>query len=56
MEYTLFQDFALKIRRPAPLTGRPGRAQSGYKPEFGYGPYFFIFFFFLNFCQDRVGI
>ena len=38
MEYTLFQDFALKILRPVPPTGRPGRAQSGRTPEFGYGP------------------
>ena len=27
-----------KIPRPAPSTGRPGRAQSGRTPEFGYGP------------------
>ena len=38
MEYTLFQDFACKIQRPAPPTGHPGRAQSGRTPEFGYGP------------------
>ena len=37
MEYTLFQDFRRKIPRPAPPTGRPGRAQSGCTPEFGYG-------------------
>ena len=37
MEYTLFQDFASKIPRPAPPTGRPGPAQSGRTPEFGYG-------------------
>ena len=37
MEYTLFQDFARKIPRPAPPTGRPGRTQSGRKPEFDYG-------------------
>ena len=33
---TLFQDFARKIPRPALPTGRPGRAQSGRTPEFGY--------------------
>ena len=38
MEYTLFQDFACKIPRPAPPTGRPDRAQSDRTPEFGYGP------------------
>ena len=38
MEYTLFQDFARKIPRLAPPTDRPGRAQSGRAPEFGYGP------------------
>ena len=38
MEYTLFQDFARKIPRPAPPIGRPDRAQSGRTPEFGYGP------------------
>ena len=27
MEYTLFQDFARKIPRPAPPTGRPGPSQ-----------------------------
>ena len=36
MEYTLFQDFAHKIPRPVPPTGRPGRAQSGRTPEFGW--------------------
>ena len=38
MEYTLFQDFARKIPRPAPPTDRPGPAQSGRTPVFGYGP------------------
>ena len=38
MEYTLFQDFARKIPCLAPPTGRPGRAQSGCTPKFGYGP------------------
>ena len=38
MEYTFFKDFARKILRPAPPTGRPGDAQSGRTPEFGYGP------------------
>ena len=38
MEYTLYQDFVHKILRPAPLTGRPGPAQSGHALEFGYGP------------------
>ena len=38
MEYTLFQDVARKIPRPSPPAGRPGRAQSGRTPEFGYGP------------------
>ena len=37
MEYTLFPEFARKITRPGPPTGRPGRAQSGRTPEFGYG-------------------
>ena len=36
MEYTLFQDFAPNIPRPAPPTGRQGPAQSGRTPEFGY--------------------
>ena len=34
MEYTLFQDFAGKIPRPAPPTGRTGHAQSGRSTEF----------------------
>ena len=38
MEYTLFQDFARKIPHPELSTGRPGRAQSGPTPEFGYRP------------------
>ena len=38
MEYTLFQDFARKIPRLAPPTGRPGPTQSGRTPEFGYRP------------------
>ena len=38
MEYTLFQDFARKIPRPAPPTSRQGRAQSRRTLEFGYGP------------------
>ena len=38
MEYTLFQDFAHKIPRLEPPTGRPDRGQSGRTPEFGYGP------------------
>ena len=44
MEYTLFQLFARKIPCPEPLTSRPGRAQSGRTPEFGYGPlqYWFL--------------
>ena len=32
MEYTLFQDFARKILRPAPPTGRLRSAQSGHTP------------------------
>ena len=40
MEFTLFKDFSRKIPRPAPPTGRPGRAQSGRTPEFfSTGPY-----------------
>ena len=39
MEYTLFQDFAHKIMRPAPPTSCPGRAQSGRTKEFGYRPW-----------------
>ena len=38
MKYTLFQDFARKILRPAAPTGRLGRGQSGRTLEFGYGP------------------
>ena len=38
MEYTLFQDFARKMPRPAPPTGHLGCAQSDRTPEFGYGP------------------
>ena len=38
MEYTLFQDFASKILRPASLTGHPSPARSGGTLEFGYGP------------------
>ena len=38
MEFTLFQDFAHTIPRPAPQTGRPESAQSGRTPEFDYGP------------------
>ena len=37
MKYTLFQDFARKMPGPAPPTVRPGPAQSGRTPEFGYG-------------------
>ena len=37
-EYTLFQEHARKILRPAPTTGHPGPAQSGHTPEFGYRP------------------
>ena len=39
MEYTLFQDFARKIPRPAQPTGHPGPAQSSLIPEFGYVSY-----------------
>ena len=38
MEYTLYQDFAHKILRPAPPTSHPGPNYSGRTPEFGYGP------------------
>ena len=38
MEYTLFQEFARKIPRPAPPTSHPGPSQSGRTLEFGYGP------------------
>ena len=48
MKYTLFQDFAHKIRRLAPPTGHPGRAQSGHTPEFGYGPYAVVAYHFVE--------
>ena len=38
MEYTLFQDFARKILRPAPPTGHPEPAQSGRAPDLATGP------------------
>ena len=46
---TFFHDFARKIQRLAPPTGRPGRAQSGRTPEFGYGP-----LYVRQGCVDRV--
>ena len=33
MEYTLIQEFALKIPLPVPPTGHPGPAQSGRTPH-----------------------
>ena len=39
MEYTWFQDFARKIPRWAPPTGRPGLAQSGRHQNLATGPY-----------------
>ena len=41
MEYTLFQDFACKIPRPAPPTNHPGPTQLGCTPEFDYRPLYY---------------